>query len=68
MSGPWGDAPISLAPEQERAVRDAWVQHGSGGWCPLCEVERCRESTIAAAVLIHGGLEPGGQPNGQVAR
>ena len=68
MSGPFGDAPITLHAEQERACRDAWAQHGSGGYCPLCEVQRCREGSIAAAVLIQGGLEPGGQPNGQVAR
>lgn len=66
MSGPWGDAPITLAPEQERTCRDAYAQHGSGGYCPLCKTQRCREATIAAAVLIHGGLDLGGHPNGHI--
>lgn len=68
MSGPWGDAPITLHPDQVRVRRDAWIQHGSGGYCPECKVERCREGSINAAVLIHGGHEPGHQPNGQVAQ
>ncbi len=68
MSGPWGDAPITLDAEQERACLDAWAEHGRGGWCPLCKVDGCRESTIAAAVLNHAGHDLGGQPNGQVER
>lgn len=64
MSGPWGDAPITLHPDQERVCRDAWNQHGRGGYCPLCKVERCREASIAAAFLIQAGHELGGQPNG----
>lgn len=66
MSGPWGDAPITLAPEQERACRDAWIQHGAGRYCPICRVRKCREGSIAAAVLIQGGHDLGGQPNSQV--
>lgn len=55
MSGPWGDAPITLPAEQERTCREAYERHGSGGWCPLCRVQRCREGSINAAVLIHAG-------------